>query len=81
MAMGHKRYFVIAYVVETLTNGCPCGRTANIGNVSTIRAAKSVISRFRRENQHTHPQDFCVYDCWAEVDPATNFVPCVYHED
>ena len=80
MKRGHKQFFVRAYEVRTLQNGCPYGRTVDIGNASSLKSAKSMISKYRRENQEYEPQDFEVFDCWAEVDKETGFVPCVYKE-
>lgn len=81
MARGHKQFFVQATVVRTLAhNGAPYVDTAQIGNASTLKSAKAMISKFRRENQKYCPSDFEVYDCWADVDPKTGFVPCVYEE-
>ena len=52
------------------------------GYASTIKGAKQYIKRckesyLKREN----PRNFRIYDHWADVDPETNYVPCVYQED
>lgn len=80
MKMGHKQFFIRAYEVRNLQNGCPYGRIVDVGNASSLKSAKSMISKYRRENQEYEPQDFEVFDCWEEVDNKTGFVPCVYKE-
>ena len=77
---GHKQFFVECYIIETLPNGATFGRKAHIGNASSIKGAKSIITGFRRCHQDNYPQDFRVYDSFAEVNEKTNFVPCVYSE-
>ena len=63
---------------ETGEYGC---NLHEAGNASTLRSAKAIIGNIRRNHADENPRNFSVYDCWAEVDPATNFVPCVYAED
>ena len=80
MARGHKQFFVECYEIVTLANGCPVGVTRTIGNASSLKTAKAIISKYRRSHQDRMPQDFKVFDCWADVDADTNFVPCVHSE-
>lgn len=51
------------------------------GNASTIRSAKSIIRNIRKEYAEVNPRNFKVYDGWADVEPETDFVPCVYAEN
>ena len=51
------------------------------GYASTIKTAKQDISKCRKAEAARHPRNFRIYDHWAEVDPITNYVPVVYHED
>ena len=81
MARGHKQYFITGYEIGMANNNFIYSRQVNIGNASTLASAKAMISRYRRARQGSSPQNFNVYDCWAEVDEETGFVPCVYHED
>ena len=53
----------------------------NAGNASTIRSAKSIIRNVRKNHAEENPRNFKVYDSWADVEPETDFVPCVYAED
>lgn len=48
---------------------------------STVKTAKQYIGRCRTSMARHNPRNFRIYDHWAEVDPTTNFVPCVYQED
>lgn len=80
-ARGHKQFNIRCYEVRRLPNGVVYGRETSIGNASTLKSAKAMISRYRRENQEYEPQDFNVYDCWAELDPSTNYTPVVYQEN
>ena len=50
-------------------------------HASTIKTAKSYIRKIRRELAEENPRNFRIYDSWADVDPVTNYVPCVYQED
>lgn len=76
----HKQFFVECIVTETRPNGTTYERTAHIGNASSIKGAKSIINGFRRCHQDKFCRDFKIYDCFAEVNKETNFVPCVYSE-
>ena len=51
------------------------------GNASTLKTAKSYISRCRKECADEHPRNFRIYDHFADVDSETGYVPCVYQED
>ena len=48
------------------------------GYASSLRAAKGYIGRAKRMYAEDNPRNFRVYDHWADVDPATDYVPCVY---
>ena len=73
---GHKQYFV-----EYESDKRICGSYNHIaGNASTINSAKSIIRKIRKMLAEENPRNFRVYDCWADVDEETNFVPCVYAE-
>lgn len=50
-------------------------------HASTLRTAKGYIGKVRKLQASENPRNFRIYDCWADVDPETDFVPCVYHED
>lgn len=62
---------------ETKEYGC---NVWSAGNASTIRSAKSIIRNIRKDYAEENPRNFRVYDSWADVDPETDFVPCVYYE-
>ena len=73
----HKQYF-IQYESDKMI----CGSNVHTdGNASTINSAKSIIRKLRKMLSDENPRNFRVYDCWADVDENTNFVPCVYSED
>ena len=80
MTRGRKQYFIECCETRTC-EGVPYSRTTQLGNTSTIKSAKSTISWYRREYRKYNPKDFRVYDYWAEVDPTTGHVPCVYEEE
>ena len=48
---------------------------------SSIKTAKMYINRCRKQKAQYNPRNFRIYDHWADVDPITNYVPCVYQED
>lgn len=69
------------YFVEFTSDTRCCGSYQHgAGNAGSIKSAKSIIRNMRKMYADTNPRDFCVYDRWADVDPKTNFVPCVYSE-
>lgn len=73
----HKQFFIM-YESDQIV----CGSSDHIyGNASTIRSAKSMIRNARKSLAYRNPRNFRVYDCWADVQEGTNFVPCVYQED
>ena len=85
---GHKQYFVefesdkfdkLSYNHETDDYG---SYIHFAGNASTLKSAKSVIRNARKNPSWAadHPRNFKVYDCWADIVPETNHVPCVYFE-
>lgn len=51
------------------------------GNASSIKTCKQYINRCRKIEAQYNPRNFRIYDSWGEVDPATDYVPCVYQED
>lgn len=52
------------------------------GYASTIKGAKQYIKRVKESYlQKFNPRNFRIYDHYADVDPETNYVPCVYRED
>ena len=52
------------------------------GYASTIKGAKAYISRIKNSYlKRENPRNFRIYDHWADVNPNTNYVQCVYHED
>jgi len=51
------------------------------GYASTIKTAKQYISRCRKAEADHNPRNFRIYDHEADVDPETDYVPCVYQED
>jgi hypothetical protein len=74
---GHKQFFI-----EYESDRMICGSYNHTGgNASTIKSAKAIIKNVRRLDAEHNPRNFRVYDCWADVDPATDFVPCVYAEE
>lgn len=79
--MARKQFYIVAS--ETRTSpiyGFTYERDTTVGNASTLKTAKAMISRFRRNNQEYNPMNFRIFDCWGEVDEK-GFVPCVYQED
>ncbi len=58
-----------------------CRSTDHLGGyASTIRTAKQYIAKVRKNEAEHNPRNFRIYDHWADVDPITDYVPCVYHE-
>lgn len=51
------------------------------GMASTIKTAKQYISRCKKIEAQYNPRNFRIYDHYADVDPVTDYVPCVYQED
>lgn len=74
---GRKQFFV-EYTSDRKCCGC---YTHNAGSASTITSAKRIIRNVRKNDAEYNPRDFKVFDCWADVDEATNHVPCVYVEE
>lgn len=50
------------------------------GYASSIKTAKRYIAKCRAEESPYNPRNFRIYDVFADVDPVTDYVPCVYHE-
>lgn len=50
-------------------------------HASTLKTAIGYIGKIRKEYANDNPHNFRVYDTLADVDPITNHVPCIYHED
>ena len=70
-----KRYFMMYESDERI-----CGSHDHIyGNASSIKTAKGYIRRCKKENNY-NPRNFRIFDSWADVDPETDFVSCVYQE-
>lgn len=58
-----------------------CGSTdRHYGDASTLKTAKQYIAKVRKSEADHNPRNFRIYDTWADIDPLTDFVPCVYHE-
>lgn len=51
------------------------------GYASTIKGAKQYISRCKKAEAQYNPRNFRIYDHYADVDPETNYVPCVYQQE
>lgn len=51
------------------------------GNASSIKTCKQYINRARKVMAEYNPRNFRIYDHYADVDPETDYVPCVYQED
>lgn len=71
-----KRYFM-----EYDSDRKVCGSYSHIwGFASTIKTAKSYISRCKKRDAEHNPRNFRIYDTWGDA-PEGEHVPCVYHED
>ena len=70
------------YFVTCEHDNLICGESeSTIGRASTIESAKSIIRKTRKDNGiFSNPHNFRIYDCFAEVNEATGFVPFVYKE-
>ena len=69
------------YYVEFTSDRIICGSNKTIiSRCSSLRSAKSVIRKTRKDYSEYNARDFRVYDTWAEIDVATNHVPCIYFE-
>lgn len=51
------------------------------GDASTLKTAKSYISRVKKRYPEENPRNFRIYDSWGDVSEDTGFVPCVYKEE
>ena len=51
------------------------------GMASTIKTCKQYIIRCKKVKAQYNPRNFRIYDHWADVDPKTNYVPCVYQQE
>lgn len=72
------------YFIRFESDKVVCGSNDHmLCNASSVKSAKAAIRVYRNkeENAEHNPRNFRVYDCWAEVDPETDHVPCVYQED
>ena len=77
MRRGHKRYFMMYDSDEVV-----CQSTTHIyGNASTVKTAKAYIGKCRKAMAKHNPRNFRIFDSDADIDPATDYVPCVYQED
>ena len=50
------------------------------GNASTIKTAKSYISRIKKHYADQEPHNFRIYDMWSDVDDIYKDA-CVYQRD
>ena len=50
------------------------------GFASTVKTAKQYIAKCRKTQGAYNPRNFRIYDHEAEIDSATDYVPCVYQE-
>lgn len=85
---GHKQYFVkfvsdrfdkLEYDTEKKDYGTYDHYYST--NASTIKTAKSYISRIRKKYAEENPRNFRIYDSFADIDPLTGTVPVVYQKD
>lgn len=51
------------------------------GMASSVKTCKRYISNCRKNKAEHHPRNFRIYDHYADVDPKTNYVPCIYREE
>ena len=69
-----KRYFV-----EYESDKVVCGSNKHeYCRTNTLKTAIGVAKRVKKELADQNARNVRVYDCFAELDPATNFVPCVF---
>lgn len=72
-----KQYFMMYESDEVV-----CRSNDHIwGKASSVKTAKQYISRCREKEAQYNPRNFRIYDSYADVDPDTGFVPCIYRED
>ena len=72
----------LQYFMRYESDKITCGKNDHFyGHASTIKTAKQYIRKCRKELAQDNPRNFRIYDSFAEVDPETNHVPCVYQED
>lgn len=70
-----KRYFMKYESDERI-----CGSYSHVyGGASTIKTAKSYISRCKKAEAEYNPRNFRIYDSWGKPG-ADGYVPCVYQE-
>ena len=71
-----KRYFMM-YESDQVT----CGSIDHMwGRGNSVKTCKQYIREARQAKAEHNPRNFRVYDSFADIDPATNFVPVVYSE-
>ena len=71
-----KRYFV-----EFESDRIICrSNNHEYGRANSLKTAKGYISRIKKAFAEDNPRNIRIYDSWGDVDPNTNFVPCVYSE-
>lgn len=75
-----KQYFITCTETRIKTNGETYEKTGAWGYCSTIKTAKAMIKRHRKDYAQYNPHNYKVFDSWADVDETTNHVPCVYSE-
>lgn len=71
-----KRYFM-----EYESDKKVCGDNSHVyGFASTLKTAKSYISRCRKTDAQNNPRNFRIYDTWGDCAPDEH-VPCVCQEE
>lgn len=74
---GRKRFFVRFESDQRI-----CGSQDHFGgNAGSLKSAKTLISHIKDDYIEYNPRNFRVFDSFADVDPQTNHVPCVYRCD
>lgn len=69
------------YSMQYESDELVCGSYNHIyGYASTIKTCKQYISRCKKTEAQYKPRNFRIYDHWADVDPETDYVPCVYQQ-
>lgn len=81
MRTGHKRYTMM-YESDKRNPFSNIGEfTHTWGYANSIKTAKGYIGKCRKAEAEYNPRNFKIYDIDGDIDPATNFVPCVYQEN
>ena len=70
------------YSMQYESDRVTCGSHNHMwASASSIKTAKQYISKCRQEKALDNPRNFRIFDHYADVDPETGFVPCIYRED